>query len=251
MPGDRCIVCGNTRQKDKSVSLHRFPRKEPKRGRWLEALELVEEDLKDFHRLCSRHFPDGDATKDPRLSLGKRFASPKKRWTSRAKRAEKRTRLFSQGPESSCRTVAPVSRKESASEATGSRTPPVMVARIGEQLETCFQVHELPTDDSISNASASTVSPFSFVSKDNSNSDTSVLVSKALLSRIEYLEAENKSLRSKSQTVENAPFCVECIANDDKLIKHYTGFATYSVFVAFFSFLGPSVNELTYWGDKA
>ena len=27
MPGDRCIVCGNTRQKDKSVSLNRFPRR--------------------------------------------------------------------------------------------------------------------------------------------------------------------------------------------------------------------------------
>ena len=83
------------------------------------------------------------------------------------------------------------------------------------------------------------VSPLSFVSKDNSNSDTSVLVSKALLSRIEYLEAENKSLRSKSQTVENAPFCVECIANDDKLIKLYTEFSTHSVFVAFLAFLVP------------
>ena len=77
-----------------------------------------------------------------------------------------------------------------------------------------------------------------------------MLVSKVLLSRIEYLEAENKSLKSKkSPTVGNAPFRVECIANDDKLIKLYvyTGFTTYSVFVAFFTFLGPSVNELTYW----
>ena len=49
MPGDQCIVCGNTRHKDKSVSLHRLPRKESKRGRWLEALDLVEDDLKDFH----------------------------------------------------------------------------------------------------------------------------------------------------------------------------------------------------------
>ena len=70
MPGDQCIVCGNTRHKDKSVSLHRVPRKEPKRGRWLEAIDLVEEDLKDFHRVCSRHFLDGDATKDPQLNLG-------------------------------------------------------------------------------------------------------------------------------------------------------------------------------------
>ena len=77
-----------------------------------------------------------------------------------------------------------------------SVTPPVMVVRIGGQLDTSFQV---PTDDSISvsSASASTESPFSSVSKGNSNSDTSVLVSKELLSRIEYLEAENESLSSK------------------------------------------------------
>ena len=77
MPGNQCIVCGNTWHKDKSVSLHRLPRKESKRGRWLEGLEalyLVEEDLKDFHRVCSRHFLDGDATKDPQLNLGKQFA---------------------------------------------------------------------------------------------------------------------------------------------------------------------------------
>lgn len=127
-----------------------------------------------------------------------------------------------------------------------------MVARIGEQLQTCFQVHELPTDDSISvsNVSVSTVSPFSSVSNENTSSDTSVLVDKALLSRIEYLEAENKSLRSKSKAVEDVPFRAESINDNDQLFKLYTGFPTYSVFFEFFSFLGPSVNELTYWGDK-
>ena len=59
------------------MSLHRFPRKELKRGRWLEALEFVEEDLKDFYKLCCRHFPDGDTTKDPQLSLEKQFANPR------------------------------------------------------------------------------------------------------------------------------------------------------------------------------
>ena len=96
MPGDQCIVSGNTRHKDKSVSLHRLPRNEPKRRRWLETLDLVEENLKDFHRMCSRHFLDGDATKDPQLNLGKRFASPKKRWTTSAKRAQKRNVLLCQ-----------------------------------------------------------------------------------------------------------------------------------------------------------
>ena len=94
MPGDQCIVCGSTRHKDKSVSLHRLPRKEPKRGRWLEALDLVEEDLKNFHRCVAgmrRH-----VAKDPQLNLGKQFASPKKRWTSRAKQAQKRNILLCQ-----------------------------------------------------------------------------------------------------------------------------------------------------------
>ena len=96
MPGDQCIMCGNTRHKDKSVSLHRLTRKEPNRGRWLEALDLVEEDLKNFYRVCSRHFLDGVATKDPQLNLGKQFASPKKRCTSRAKWAQKRNVLLCQ-----------------------------------------------------------------------------------------------------------------------------------------------------------
>ena len=37
-----------------------------------------------------------DATKDPQLNLGKQFVSPKKRWTSRAKRVQKRNVLLCQ-----------------------------------------------------------------------------------------------------------------------------------------------------------
>ena len=256
MPGDRCVVCGNTRQKDRNISLHRLPRKQPKRQRWIEALDIAEEDLKGFHRVCSRYFPDGDATKDPQLNLGKRFASPKKRWTSRAIRADKRRELFSKaaeidGSEDKREGQESPSQSSAVGERSKASSPPVMVAEIGEQLETDYQVHDLPADDSISVATASTssVSHFSSVSKDNSNSDTSVLVNKALLSRIEYLEAEIKSLTHSSES-HITPFRVECISCDDKLVKFYTGFSTYDVFMEFFSFLGPSVNELTYWGDK-
>ena len=35
MPGDTCIICGNTRAKDASVSMHRFPQEQMKRERWL------------------------------------------------------------------------------------------------------------------------------------------------------------------------------------------------------------------------
>ena len=33
-------------------------------------------------------------------------------------------------------------------------------------------------------------------------------------------------------------------------MKLYTGFPSYEVFLAFYEFLGPAVDELTYWGDK-
>ena len=86
MPGNTCIVCANTR-KDTSVSFFRVPKEKTKSLRWLKALELKDGDT----RVCSRHFPGGDAQPhDPQLSLGKRFASPKKRWTGRAKRAQRR-----------------------------------------------------------------------------------------------------------------------------------------------------------------
>lgn len=66
----------------------------------------------------------------------------------------------------------------------------------------------------MSSVSAPTVSPVSSVSN-NSRSNTSVLVSKALLSRIEYLLK-----KSMTQGVENAPFRVKCIAGDDKLVNY-------------------------------
>ena len=41
---------------------------------------------------------------------------------------------------------------------------------------------------------------------------------------------------------------MEDVAGNDDLVKLYTGFTTYSVFLAFYKFLGPSVNELAYRG---
>lgn len=51
---------------------------------------MDESDLKPYSRVCSRHFPDGDAKKEPEVNLGKRFASPKKRDHPHAKRAKRR-----------------------------------------------------------------------------------------------------------------------------------------------------------------
>ena len=37
---------------------------------------------------------------------------------------------------------------------------------------------------------------------------------------------------------------------DDCLIRFFTGFVSYMIFIAFFEFLGPVVDTLNYWGSK-
>ena len=86
MHGDTCVV--NTQAIDKSVSMHRFPQDEVKWQQWIEEIGLQDVVIKDHHRFCS-HFSNGDARNDPQLTLGKRFGSPKKQWTGRAKRPKK------------------------------------------------------------------------------------------------------------------------------------------------------------------
>ena len=84
MPGDRCVVCGNSRAKDPSASFYRV------RKEWISELGLTVDCIKTFTRVCSRHFRNGDISNGPNKHLGVRFASPKKRGTARAQRAVKR-----------------------------------------------------------------------------------------------------------------------------------------------------------------
>ena len=44
-----------------------------------DALCLDEGDLRNYHRVCSRHFLNADARHIPDITLGKHFASPRKR----------------------------------------------------------------------------------------------------------------------------------------------------------------------------
>ena len=248
MPGDLCTVCGNTRVKDRSVSLHRFPRDKAKRQRWIEALDLKDVVIKDHHRVRSRHFPNADPKNAPLLTLDKRFASPRKNWTGRAKRAKKREKTMRQlsfspqiTPFCSC-SPTPVACTSANS------TPPLvpvqaaMVANVGEQLDSDYQVHDLPTGDDISESSV-TATP---------SCSTELVVNAALLARIETLERDNRVLTNKLQVAmdQRGMFSIEQIAGNDKLIKLYTGFSSYDILLHFFDFLGSAVTKLNYWGEK-
>ena len=79
-----------------------------------------------------------------------------------------------------------------------------------------------------------------------------------LLARIEALEVENRVLREiTSDMISRAQprpvltyFRLERIVHDDSLVRFYTGFGSYELILAFFEFLGPSVDHLNYWGSK-
>ena len=248
MPGDRCVVCGNSKAKDPSISMHRFPSDAKKKQRWCEIFDMSYDDVKAYHRVCSRHFKDGNVQNGPDRTLGKHFASPKKPWTARSQRAKQRdvTRtaqaLFSSTPKAS--------EVPSASPTPTLTSESPMTVSMGESLITDYQVHELcndpPSDTSTHVSTPQTQAVLS------SRSNSEVLVNTALLARIEVLESENKMLKEKVKTQESkrVHFRIENITHDDKLVRLYTGFISFMVLMSFFEFLGPSVNELSYWGGR-
>ena len=234
--------------------MYRFPKDPVKRHQWLSALNMTEHDVKEHHRVCSRHFPNGDVTQTPSLHIGKRFASPKKLQSARGVRATtfsiKRRRLvnvtcgtkrsisspsISPSPTSSTlRSMTPATPCSSDDPCLGA-TP--LCTQVGEPLLSDFSVHELPCE---SGDSSSEAPPPPAID---------VTVNAALIARIEALEVEKKTLTSQL-ALKKTQFCIEEISHDDSLIHFYTGFHTYSLLLAFFEFLGPSVHNLQYWGEK-
>ena len=66
--GKLCIICKHTKTIDLTIYMHRIPKEGTFQQLWLVALGTEEVDLPKDARTCSRHFPDGDATKLPSLT---------------------------------------------------------------------------------------------------------------------------------------------------------------------------------------
>lgn len=259
---DACLVCGNTKAKDHSVSFHRFPKDQERRSKWISSLQLKENVVKDFHRVCSRHFPNGDAiNNDLNLTLGKKFASPMKSWSARSKRAKARKiralldklNANKSTSENSSRFSSPSPRLSSPSSldepvSSPSMTIPIPAMCSTPAISSDGEQSDISMLDSIMDTSSESTSDIACCSSENAE----VIVSTALLARIELLQAENKRLTKaiSSQNVKREPLSVKQISCKQELVKLYTGFPSYEVFLAFYEFLGPSVKDLTYWGDK-
>ena len=255
MVGHRCIVCGNNSLRDPHCSFHRFANDMAVRVKWLQMLGINKSVLKKDSRVCSRHFPAGDVSKGPQINLGKRFASPIKKKLPRAQRAKCRE-LFKETLAINASSSSSSSLVVSDSSTDGIEQPQSLTTVVGEQLCPDYVVHELPTDtgDSLSETHCDSAVPSEVLSQSKqseaSPSSTEVLVSNALLARIEVLEAENAQLKANLAAKTPEHFRIEQIQHNDKLFCFYTGFVSYEIFLAFFEFLGPVVNELNYWDSK-
>ena len=178
---------------------------------------MEKDGIKPHMRVCSRHFRGGDATSAPNAAVGKRFASPKKQWTPRARRATLRNRVKERM--SFSRSTTPVSSQctpEPQEEPLSAREESPLIVSAGEVLSCDHQVHELYSD---------TQDEESFASADPScaaagSSDTQVTVNTALLARVEVLESENRRLKEKLQVLSSKRrgFRVEDISHDDSLV---------------------------------
>eukprot|EP00731_Ephydatia_muelleri_P000826 Em0001g826a len=213
--------------------MHRIPVEKSRRARWIRSLRLVEKDIKAYHRVCSRHFPlDGQSDSLDLYPVG--FSADVNvipEGSSGQDSLGVRSPSEMEVPVHAVTCSVATSTVAAASSVCSSQaTTNQMVSEVDEHL-----ILDIPIDDSATNSSlSSTVSC----------SDTA---------RIELLQGEILMLSRKLKTIEElktAVFTIDCIANDDNLIRFYTGFTSYDTFVAFFEFLGPSVTQLDYWGEK-
>lgn len=209
------------------MHMHWFPSNPERRQQWCLALCMEEKDLPADARVCSRHFADGDTSNLPSLTLGKRFASPKKR---------------------PVRVRVPLSPKKKQKRA--KRSPADNLSLTPSTPSESPVVSESITSMSTVGESECNVPTPSTSNTDEDRRDLQITVNAALMARIEVLEHENASLKRSLEASSKKPFRLEDIAHDDRLVRTYTGFPSYVVLLAFFNFLGPAAHHLQYWGTK-
>lgn len=253
--GKSCIVCKHTKARDPAVHMHRFPTSQKKRQQWCEALGVREEDLKSDARVCTRHFLNGDTSNLPSLSVGKRFASPKKRRApSRVpvlpRKGQKRTRKSHLESPSTSHSISSLLTENMSTLVEGECDSPLPSTSRGDPISECpFASHSVSVATTYIVGEAEHDSTFPSSSNER-RGDLELTVSTALIARIEVLEQENAGLKRSLEASCKKSFRLEDISHSDQLVRCYTGFPSYVVLMAFFDFLGPVVNHIQYWGSK-
>ena len=59
----------------------------------------------------------------------------------------------------------------------------------------------------------------------------------------------SQTISSLEEQLQALKFCLENISKGDDKISFYTGFSNYSTLKICYNYLGPAVDNLTYWGS--
>ncbi len=221
-----------------SVSYSKTPSKA-----WLEGLGLTPEDINAESRVCSRHFRDGSPKTFPSVHLGTKFAERPSEDTPRGKRRASRESQQHHAKRLCVRTSSP-----GQGPSPPSPLPEPLVVSPPSLSRECSRTSSVSQIQSDFGSSSFLSTPGSSVSY--SVPDLQITVNLALVSQIELLKSENRKLKLQLEEAKQAPFRVECIADNDSLASLYTGFPSYDVLSSFYKFLGPAVEHLQYWGTK-
>ena len=138
-------------------------------------------------------------------------------------------------------TSTPLQSTSTPLPSTSTPLPQLLIAQVGEQLDTNYTVYELPGPSGLQ------AEEWELPGPSRLQADEYRLMNEALLKRIKVLEEEKRGRLSDSTKL---PFCIEQIQHDDKLVQFYTGFSSFRLFLAFFELLGPAVDHLYFWGSK-
>jgi len=180
-----CVIIA--KKKDPECSFYQFTSNLERRKCWLQLLEITETHILVYAR-------DIYNSNDPQINLGKRFASPIKQKLPRAKRVKARN---------SRREASTINSTPNDVSLTAPidtiPSQPSLTAATGEKFCTDYSDHELPNESGnrLSDVQSTSALPsdisslFETVYTAESGINAEVLVNKALLARIEVIEAEN------------------------------------------------------------
>ena len=243
-----CIVCGLSRAQDPNISLYRIPKRPELQKALLEGLGLTQEDITADTRVCSMHFRDGNPKTIPSAHLGTKFAERPSKDTAREKRRASRESQHHHAKRLCVHTSSPAQGSPPPSPLPEPLvvSPPRSTPECSES--SCSNVSVIQSE--VGSSSYLSTPGSSVPTQSHSTEDLHVTVNLALVSQIEMLKSENRKLKLKLEEAKQAPFRVECIADNNSLVSLYTGFPSYDVLLSFYKFLGPAVENLQYWGTK-
>ena len=224
-----CVVpgCKNNSYKPEclGMSFYTLPLDNPDLiSEWLIKMHLHKDSVNEHSRICSVHFIDGK-------KRGKNDVPQLFPWNSRRRKSPK------------LRLPQPVAPKKRHVTLAEKREIVAHDHCYTSFSHTCVQ--EVPVGSQF----LSTVSEACTGIKLYSDAAMNTIPTQANLAEKEHCTTTTVT-NASSQTILKScvpQFSIELIADDDKLVRFYTGFEDYDTLMMCYNFLGPSVHRLQYW----